>query len=247
MKTTSSILFLLFFQLSCLGQDPKMFDIKEIIIKDTLHKKSANDFQRESPSFFEDDKYIVRKTCSGEWGGTVWFKNKKTGIERSCVASCPVIINKLDGKYFVTATLSHMVGFSQVLEIDNPELLTVLKLPKPRAVIGKRIIRAVGDDESRSIKGSKILLDTTKVAMLLSFPLHGQLYHLFTDYKKTYLGKLQGAKLVTIDTVSQQCLWTYGTDVIKTVDGHFIAFFKDEKAEGYLDVFGNSVNVIRYR
>ncbi|MCR8558145.1 hypothetical protein KXD93_10845 [Mucilaginibacter sp. BJC16-A38] len=247
MKIIPSILFIVIFQLRCLGQTPKLFEVKEIIATDTLNKKNASNFRRENLNFFEDDKYIVRKTCSGEWGGTVWFKNKKTGVERSCVASCPVIINKLDGKYFVTTTLNHMVGFSQVLEINDPELLTVFKLPKPRAVIGKRIIRAVGDDEAQSAKGSKVLLDTMKVSMLLSFPLNGQLYHLFTDYKKTYLGKLQGTKLVTIDTVSQDSLWSYDTDVIKTGDGHFITFFKNEKVEGYLDVFGNSVNVIRYR
>lgn len=30
---------------------------------------------------YEDDKYIVRRTCAGEFGGTVWFKNKQTGLE----------------------------------------------------------------------------------------------------------------------------------------------------------------------
>ena len=244
MKFIPAILFILIFQSKCLAQ---IFQIKEIIAPDTFNKKSISNFRRETLKFFEDDKYVVRKTCSGEWGGTVWFKNKKTGIERSCVASCPLVINKLDGKYFVTATLNHMVGFSQVLEIENPELLNVFKLPKPRVVVGKRIIMYVGDDETKSTKGSKILLDTMKVSMLLSFPLNGQLYHLFTDYRKTYLGKIQDKKLVTIDVVSQESLWSYDAEVIKTREGHFIVFFKNEKVEGYLDVFGNSVNVVRYR
>lgn len=247
MKNVILILFIVFLNFRCLGQNSEVFKIKEIFATDTINKKRPFHFQQQNLSFFEDEKYIVRKTCRGEWGGTVWFKNKKTGVERACVATCPVVINKLNGKYFVTATLNHMSGFSQVLEIDNPELLNTFKLPKPRAVVGKRIIRAVGDDESRSNKGSKILLDTTRVSILLSFSLNGQLYHVFTDYKKSYLGRIQSKKLVTIAIVSQESFWSYDTEVIKTVDGHFIAFFKNEKVDGYLDVFGNGLTITRYR
>jgi hypothetical protein len=46
MKIIPSILFLVIFQLHCLGQASKMFEIKEIIVTDTLHKKNANDFPR---------------------------------------------------------------------------------------------------------------------------------------------------------------------------------------------------------
>lgn len=247
MKTILFIVFVAAFQFYCSGQTSKMFDIKEIITTDTLHKKTAIDFQRETSNFFEDDKYLVRKTCNGEWGGTIWFKNKITGVEHSCSATCPVIVNKLDGKYIVTTTLNHLAGFSQVLEIDNPESLAIFKLPKPRAIIGKRIIRAVGDDESQSTKGSKILLDTIKVSILLSFPLNGQLYHVFTDYKKTYLATIQNKKFVIIDTLSQKGFWSYDSDVIKTKDGHFIVFFKNEEVEGYFDVNGRKICVIRYR
>jgi hypothetical protein len=243
MKIVLTLLFLIIFQFGALSQ---AFVIKEIIATDTFNKKTANDFRRRDANFFEDEKYIVRKTCSGEWGGTVWFKNKKTGIERSCIASCPVIVNKLNGKYFVTATLDHMIGFSSVIEIENPELLTVFKLPKPRAVIGKRIIRATGDDETKSTKGSKTLLDARRISMLLSFPLEGELFHLFTDYKKTYVGKVQNGKLVTMDTISQASLWGDNTDVIRTADDHFMVFFKNDKLEGYLDVFKNKINIIRY-
>jgi hypothetical protein len=201
----------------------------------------------ETSNFYEDDKYVVRTTCSGEWGGTVWFKNKKTGIERSCIASCPVVINKLDGKYFVTATLNHLVGFSQIIEIDNPESLTVFKLPKPRAVIGKRIIRAVGDDESNSTRGSKILLDTMKISILVSFPFNGELYHIITDYKKTYIAKIENKKFLTIDTISNKSIWTNDPEVIKTVDGHSIVLFHNERTAGYLDIFNDKIILIRYR
>src|ERR1700722_17794087 len=90
------------------GQDEKLFDIKEIIKNDSLSIVIKNGFKKLSSGFFEDENYLVTKTCSGEWGGTIWFKNKKTGITYACSATCPVAVNKINGKYFITNTLAHL-------------------------------------------------------------------------------------------------------------------------------------------
>lgn len=158
---------------------------------------------------------MVRKTSSGEWGGTIWFKNKKSGIERSCNATCPVFVTKFDGKYVVTATLNHLSGFSQIIEIDNPELLTIFKLPKPRKAHSNTLLRYVGDDESKSSKGARVLLDTMRVSILVSLPLNGELYHIITDYKKTHVAKIEHKRFVIIETLSQESFWTYDSDVFK--------------------------------
>ena len=247
MKLALTAFFVLTFNCYCFSQSSKLFRIEETIVTDTLHKKKSSDFTRENQNLFEDDNYVVRKTCSGEWGGTIWFKNKRTGIVRSCSATCPVIVNKLNGKYIITATLNHLSGFSQIIEIDNPELLTIFKLPKPRKKNGKTLLRYVGDDESRSTQGSKVILDTTRVSTLVSFPLDGRLFHVITDYRKTYLAEIKNKRFVTIDTLSQKSFWSYDSDVFKTNDGHIIVFFKNEEAEGYLDIFNHEIHIIQYR
>lgn len=65
---------------------------------------------------------LVSKSCRGEFGGTIKFKSKKTGIEYCCASTCPVVVNKVSGKYIVTNTLAHMRGFSELIEIIGNEI-----------------------------------------------------------------------------------------------------------------------------
>ena len=105
---------------------------------------------------FEDSEYVVSKTCAGEWGGSIWFKNKKSGKVFSCSATCVKSVNKLNGKYFVSISLLHGYGSSAVLEIEDPIKMEVFNKPNPNQNITKPSYDA-GDLESKSRKGVKIL------------------------------------------------------------------------------------------
>lgn len=229
------------------GQTGKLFDVNEVFIKDSSQFKTESDFRKQDSAFFEDENYLVRKTCSGEWGGTIWFKNKITGIEYSCEATCPVIVNKVNGKYIVTSTLAHMIGFSQVIEITNPDSMAVFKLPEPRQKKRKVKLYYIGDDESNSKKGTNLLVDSVGVLTIATFPFNDQLFHIVTDFQKTFITKIEHNKFVTLDTISNTSIWTYDPEVIRTVDGHYIVFFSNEEAKGYLDICGNKINLIRYK
>lgn len=209
--------------------------------------KTENDFTKINNNFFEDENYIVNKSCSGEFGGTIKFLNKKTGIEYSCSSSCPVIVNKLNSNYYVTNSLAHLSGFTEILEIKNPEDLTVFKMPKPRKKKGKMIYRLVGDDESKSTTGSKTLVDSVGIVTLISFPFQGMLLHVITDFNKTYLAKVENNIFVNIGIISNDSLWSYEQNIIKTKDNHFIYMFGGQKAKGYLDISNNNIEITRCR
>lgn len=226
--------------MNCFGQDT--FIIKDVVEQDGFSK---SDFKLNPNNIFEDSLYIVSKTCSGEWGGTIKFKNKKTGIEYSASSTCPVVVNKLNGKYYITNTLAHLSGFSEILEISNPDLMTVFELPKPRSKKGKTIVRYVGDDESKSTNGTKQLVDSIGLLTLASFPYNGQLYHIVTDFKKTFLTKIENNRFVTIDTVSNKSIWTYDPEVFLKDNGHMIVLFKNQEVEGVLDIYENQITVRR--
>ena len=226
-------------------QSKELFKINEVIVTDSIQIKTINDFTKQDSAFFEDEKYVVRKTCSGEWGGSVWFKNKNSGIEYSCSATCPVVINKIDGKYIVSATLAHLSGSSEIIEIENPDSMGIFIMPKPRTKKGKTIYRYVGDDESRSTKGTEMLLDSIGVQTLASFPYNGKLYHVITDFSKTFLTQIENERFVTIDTISNVSIWTYGPEVIKSSNGHYIVFFENHETRGYLDIHDNSIDLFR--
>jgi len=229
------------------GQTDKLFEMNEIFVKDSSQFKTESDFRKRDSAFFEDDNYIVRKTCSGEWGGTIWFKNKLTGIEYSCEATCPVVVNKVNGTYVVTSTLAHMVGFSTVIEIVNPDSMAIFQLPEPRQIKRKMKIYYISDRESSSKKGTKILVDSVGAMVIASFPHNDQLFHIVTDFQKTYISKIENNTFVTVDTLSNSSLWTYDPELIRTDDGHSIVFFSNQEAKGYLDIYGNKMNLIRYQ
>lgn len=229
-----------FFTTNCFGQDT--FIVKDII---GLDGYSESKLKANPDNIYEDSSYIVSKTCSGEWGGTVTFKNKKTGTEHSAASTCPVVINKLNEKYYVTNTLAHLRGFSEILEISNPELMPILKVPEPRNNNGKTIIRYIGDDESKSTKGTKQLIDSIGILILASFPYKGQLYHIVTDFNKTLIDKIENQRLVTVDTISDGPIWTYDPEVILNVNGHMIVPLNLDDNEGFLDIFENQITIRR--
>lgn len=222
-----------------------IFSIKEVV--DTIiKKKSPKDFNKRYPTFFEDNDYVVRKTCSGEWGGTIIFKNKKTGIEYCCGSTCPVVVNKISGKYIVTNTLAHLIGFSEIIEIENPSSMSPFKLSKPRKSNGITI-RHVGDDESKSVAGTRKLVDSTGILTLASFLYKEELFHIITDFSSTFLAKIHNGKFVAINKISNKSIWTYNPEVITTIDNRYIVFFENKDVSGYLEILGNEISLIRYK
>jgi len=239
MKRLVMILTLVVITTYCFGQD--QFIINEVV-KPYPYMKNENKVNRNN--FYEDSLYIVSKTCQGEFGGTILFKNKKTGIEYLAHSTCPVVVNKLDNKYYVTNTLRHLCGSSQILEIENPDSMTIVKLPQSRKEREKKI-REIKFNVPNLEKGTKSILDSLGVLTIASFPYNGQLYHIVTDYEKTFLTKIENGKFVTIDTISNKPFRTYNPRVFVSEDGKYFVSFTNDIVNGYLEIFENKITVIR--
>lgn len=238
MKTLISIM--LFVTCSCMGQERKLFVIKDTVSKNEARKLNRNRMGVDPNNIFEDSTYIVSKICEGEWGSTITFTDKKTGVRYATSSTCPVVVNKLNGKYYVTNTLAHMGGSADVIEIDDPRQMDISK-----PITNKSSI--LSGKETFDGKGTKALVDTYSVLALASFQYNNQLYHIITNYMQTFIAKIENSRFVTIDTVSNVSVWTYNPEVFITKDGHSIVFFKNEDTKGYLDIFGNKVTVVRDR
>ncbi|WP_107040413.1 hypothetical protein [Brumimicrobium mesophilum] len=197
--------------------------------------------------FYEDTLYSVRKTCSGEWGGSIWFKNKRTGIEYSCAATCPVVVNNVNGKYYVTATLAHMVGSSEIIEINDPDSMEIFKMPKPRQKKRKQKIYNVGDNESRSRLGTTLLVDSIGVLTLGSFTHRNQLLHIVSDYDHTYLCKIEESRFITIDTICIGRLPIYRSEINETENNTLVILFNSNDTKGYLEIKNSKIEIIRYK
>ena len=225
----------------CFGQEK--FIVTEVV-KSFPYPNVKKEVKVNRNNIYEDSLYIVSKTCDGEWGGTIIFKNKITDIEYLTISTCPVVVNKLNNKYYVTNSLAHLCGSSQILEISNPDSLTIVELPKFGREREKKI-RDIKWHDFNLRRGTKSIVDTVGVQILVSFIYNEQLYHIIADDYKTFLAKIENNKFITIDTVSNKSLWTYEPKIFISEDKHLFILFATYEVTGYLDIYENKITVTR--
>lgn len=136
--------------------------------------------------FYEDEFYDIYATCNGEWGGTIYFKDKKTKESYEASSTCPIVINKIDNEYFVTNFMGHMMGFASILKIADPTKLE------------KSDFNFERHEGSRHDKGIEVLIDTMDFYIPTSFAVDKQLFHLYSDDNGTYIGKIDNKKMKQI-------------------------------------------------
>ncbi len=74
-----------------------------------------------------DDKFIVYRKCSGEFGGTIYFFDRQTKETYFTESTCANTVIKKNGQYQILAHLGHMMGTSEIKIIDDPKKLTKAK------------------------------------------------------------------------------------------------------------------------
>ncbi len=76
----------------------------------------------------DDENYLLFSKCDGEFGGTIYFFNKKTKKVHYTEATCANSVIKKDNKYFVLSSLMHMSGSSECEEIAYPDSLPTVQM-----------------------------------------------------------------------------------------------------------------------
>lgn len=195
------------------------------------------------PGFlYKDEKYEVWKSCSGEWGGTVYFKNKQTGIIHYAIATCPVSVNKIDGKYYVSNSLSHMIGFSDILEIADPEKMeTTNKLP----IFHPDIITR--EYEAKSHSGTKTLLDSSGISIATSFVYDKKLYSIISnrDASETTVSELKNNKFYSVAKLPEKLFYSEPI-IIKESENHQKLYFQNPKS-GVLEINNDIIKITYYK
>ena len=218
------------------------FVVMDIIQVDSLPPRPPN---TDRSMLYQDSSYIVSRTCSGEFGGTIIFSNRHTGVRYAAESSCPVAVNKVRGVYYVTSTLAHMLGRTRVLEIANPDSMAAHVSPQVVDELGRPRNMIIGEHESESTQGTQTLVDSVGVLTLASFVFDDELYHIVTALNHTDVAIVRGNRLVRVCSLSDASLHTYSPEMIVTDDGHVRVWFSNSKTEGVLDIYGNQITVRR--
>lgn len=222
------------------GQAIPRFDVQ---LSSTSFKKQSTDYVSTEPVLYEDEKYVVKAYCYGEFGGGLLFRNKQTDSTYTCQATCTLSLFKLNGRYIASCTLAHMRGFAQVFEIADPrKMKTVPTIRKKRAKRPKTVVL----QGELSTAGTKTLADSIGVQLAGSFPLSGRLYFIVTNSENTFLTTIKDGRFVTITKLTDFSTWSYNPTVQKNPDGHYLFFYKNNESQGYIDVHGTTINIIRY-
>lgn len=137
---------------------------------------------------YEDEQFKVYSTCRGEWGGTVFFQDKKTNELYEGSSTCPIVVNKIGKEYYVTNYMGHMMGFASVNKISDPR-----KLEKSDWNFKRRF-------GSENVKGIEKVLDTMDFYIPTSFVVRDKLVHIYSDEKGTYIAHIENEQMKPIYT-----------------------------------------------
>lgn len=182
--------------------------------------------------FYEDKEYIVTVNDMGEFGSTVFFKNKRTGLKYEGF-SHPLVINKYHNQYYITNYLPHDYGFCSIVKINDPQQMKVSTKDEKSF-----------DFKNCSRKGMEKLLDTTGFYIPVSFIHRDKLFHLHSDRNNTYIATFINKKLTNIFTLPGYTNITYQQKLPD--QSQFATFVTDnEKIQGFIETTPQAIN-IRY-
>jgi len=229
-------LLLLLCYTTLLSAQVDIFKVETFQTNDSPNELGFHKLEHYSPYFYEDENYTVTTECHGEFGGEVYFKNKKNNTVTVASATCPVIINKLNSKYYLTASLPHLSGFYNIYEIDDPtELVTKAN---------DSVFHNTGDSRS----GMKLLSADADKTIVLSFVYKLKLYHIVFDTfaNESYIAVTEKAYLKKIQKLNNWPI-VITNDVKITKNGHNAALFYIKEGTWlrscYIDIFENQIKI----
>lgn len=237
--------FLLLLCPLALFSQTKIFNVETIETNLPWNESGFYKLKNHSPYFFEDENYSVTSECHGEFGGKLFFRDKKTGDVNIAYATCPVIMHKIDNKYLLTTSLSHLLGFYGIYEIENPKELTL------QVKNGKEYNNQDGKEYNNQdlLNGMKQLADGMEKTILISFSYKDELYHIISDHEKNecYVAILENAVLKKIQSITKLKLQALSIETLKTEDGCYAARFsiveRDRLRTGYITIIENNIKI----
>jgi hypothetical protein len=185
---------------------------------DSLNHWSKLDYKLpfdKQPKLYENNDYLAYCDCHGEWGGTVYFYNRKTEETYFTEATCANSIIESKNGFQVLSHLGHMMGTADLKLIKDPTKLTNLKGFKSTTFNGSAL--GYADSTKQDVK----LFDYWGLQIFSSFRLSGQTYYIIYFQDRTFLATIENNNITIVDPLFNSDLYThdpisiqYGDDLI---------------------------------
>jgi len=192
---------------------------------------------------YEDEYFYVTYLDFGEWGHTVWFKDKKTKKEYELASSFPKI-HRIDSVYYLTNSRN-------VFKIDNPNNLKLCDTN----YYYERVEKQKWGEGSFSTTGTEnIFQDTvsryeTKFYIVTSFVFHDSLFCICVDSSSAYLGFANKSKIQKIENIGTNINIyrrsnSYRGNQNINKDQLLKYYSKEPKYDGLIEITYNQIKVI---
>lgn len=159
---------------------------------------------KNQPKLFEDSEFIIYGDCHGEWGGTVYFYEKKTSKTFFTESTCTNSVLKSKSGYEVLAHLGHGSGSSEIKIIDDPRKLTLAKDEE----INTRIKgEALGYTDKSNAYNKK--LDLYGVQIFSSFIYKGKKFYIMNLSELTFIAEIKNNEIEIVNPLFFNDLYTH--------------------------------------
>lgn len=157
---------------------------------------------KEQSILFADQDFIVYRKCSGEFGGTIYFYERKSNETFFTESTCANTVTKKNGQYHVLAHLGHMMGSSEIKIIDNPRKLSKASKKQLRNNSG-----SLGyQDESNAFLKQ---LDLYRIQLFSTFNIKDRKIFLAHLNESTFLAEIDGTEIQIVNPLFNNDKYTH--------------------------------------
>lgn len=180
--------------------------------------------------FLEDDKYRVIGTSMDEFGGSIFFWDKKTLFAYFLRCEHPLMVDYNNGYYYVTEQYSEATyGHTRILKIKDPtRLIKILKTQLPRRQFEVDSIVRSQHAYVENLEREIVLLDTSNVSAAVFYPYKDKNYLVYSarseryfELDTTFLGVIEKGVLIPLDTLLNEPILTEMFEPTRIVNGTY--------------------------
>ena len=196
---------------------------------------------------YEDSSYFVYACCAGEFGGSVFFRNKTNGKIYSYYATCASQVLRFRGQYVVCNNLAHLSGSTDFLVVPDPEALFMLTDIKQQ-----RHCNWYVEVDSLEVewgkhprKGTRSYEGPYATMSLISFVVGDSLYSLLSNDSSTFIGVHRRDSIVKQQVIMGENIAFHYVDVVQS-GAKYVSFYQQSGGDPFqaLSNFGNSSGLI---
>ena len=229
--------------------DNQLYASTNSFIFSRLLKWTGNEWQKaeikipvkEQPILFADEDFIVYRRCSGEFGGTIYFYDRKNEETYFTEATCANTVKKENGKYQILSHLGHMGGTSDIKIIDDPRDLSKASKKQLKIESGNLGYQ----DKSNSSRKS---LDFYGIQLFSNFRINEREVFLVHLNESTFLAKIDETEVQIINPLFNNNIYThdpitrqYGNHTLISMD--FYGTARDREVS-LMIIHNNEINLL---